>query len=157
MLIAKDHNVRTLVVDPGGATSAAYAECTDGLRDITLHNLNDETEFIDHVKKISDAYPVNAVLEQIPKFAGRDVPASRIFPLARNYGFVEGVFRGLGIPLVQYTLQKWMAQVPGLKKKGMTYADRKRAIRNHFATLYPELKPTLRQADALGLAHHHFS
>jgi len=156
MLNTEDHEIRTFIIDPGGSTSAAGALCQDGLRNISLFNIKDETEFLQLVKSTCDKYPVNAVIEDIPKFCGKNIPASRIFPLARSVGFFDGVFRAHGIPITYHTPRKWMATVRGLKA-GLSTADRKRIIRNQAATLYPNLKPTLRQADALMLAHYHFS
>ena len=144
----------TFVVDPG--KTGSYALCQNGLELIELFNLDSLTDFIEHVRLANEARPgfVRAVLEDVPSYCGKDVPQFTVFKLARNFGFLEGLFRGLQIPIEYYTPRKWQRPIPNLAKK--TGIERKRAIREHASTLYPLLKPTLRNSDSLMIAHFHF-
>ena len=152
---SESKEVITFVVDPG--KTGSYVLCHNGLERIEQFNLDSLTDFIDHVRSTHKAHPgfVRAVIEDVPSYCGKAVPQYTVFKLARNFGFIEGVFRGLRIPVEYYTPRKWQKPIPSLgKKTGMT---RKRAIREHASTLYPLLKPTIRNADSLMIAHFHFN
>jgi hypothetical protein len=154
--MANDYTTYTFIADPG-FKSGSYCVCADGLEHIELYNLDSLTDFIDHVQEYVSAHKglVRAVLENVPVFCGKNTPSYTIFKLARNFGFLEGTFRALMVPIEYYSPQKWQKQIPGLK--GLTGQPRKRAIREFASTLYPLLKPTIRQADSLMIAHHHFN
>ena len=147
--------VFTFVADPG--KTGSYVLCTNGLERIEQFNLDSLTDFIEHVRSVQKAHPgfLRAVLEDVPSYAGKNIPQHTVFKLARNFGFLEGVFRGLQIPVEYYTPRKWQKPIPSLGKK--TGMARKRAIREHASTLYPLLKPTIRNADSLMIAHFHFN
>lgn len=130
--------------------------CLEGLKEnrITLHNLQSNADFIDHVLALEEAHAglLQGVMELVPPFvAGKNIPSSTGFKLGRSCGFIEGVLRGLRIPLELVSPKKWQAGLQGLK--GVTGAPRKRLLRDHACRLYPTLKPTLKTCDALLLAH----
>ncbi len=151
----KDNQAIYLSIDPGA--SGGYAVCYGGLNAITLHNFQTNADFIDHVLELEGIHKgfLRSVVEDVPSFAGRDVPSYTSFKLGKNCGFIEGVLRGLRIPVDYVSPKKWSAPLTGLK--GLTGAARKRALRDHASRLYPLLKPTLKTCDALLLAHFYFN
>lgn len=145
-----------LAIDPG--SQGGYAVCLGGLRNITLHNLQSNADFVDHLLALEEAHKglLHAVLENPPPYiAGKNVPSHTSFKLGRNCGFLEGVLRGRRIPVELVSPKKWQAGLQGLK--GVTGAPRKRLLRDHACRLFPSLNPTLKTCDALLLASFHLN
>jgi len=151
----KDNQAIYIAVDPGA--SGGYAICYGGLNAITLHNFDTNADFIDHIRELEGIHKgfLRSIVEDVPSFAGKDVPSYTSFKLGKNCGFIEGVLRGLRIPVEYISPKKWSAPLTGLK--GLTGAPRKRALRDHASRLYPLLKPTLKTCDALLIAHFYFT
>ena len=142
----------TFVLDPG--KSGGYAVCHEGLGAITLHNLEGLSELLDHVAEYKSEHR-EAVIEEVPCYCGKDIPGSSTFKLGYSCGMLEGAFRGLEIPVHFVGPKMWQKGLSGLT--GFTGAPRKRVLKEHAHRLYPILKPTLKTADALLIAHHFFT
>ena len=101
----------------------------------------------------SDDYDkVFACIEKVGGYiAGNAAPGSAMFNFGENYGFWQGMLMGLSIPLHIVTPQKWQSGLNGLAKK--TGAERKRALKDCAAQMYPQCKVTLQTCDALLIAH----
>ena len=75
------------------------------------------------------------------------------FSYGTNYGQWLGALAGEGISNVYHiTPREWQKGI-GIKK-GMEKADRKRTIKKKMAEVFPEIKVTLINADAIGIAKH---
>lgn len=150
----KNDQLITLVIDPGA--SGGYAVCFGGLNAITLHNLNSQADFIDHLLELEEMHKgfLRSVVEDVPPYAGKNIPSYTSFKLGRNVGFLEGALRGRQIPIEFVSPRKWQKPLSGLK--GLTGNPRKKVLRDHACRLYPLLKPTLKTCDALLLAHYFF-
>jgi hypothetical protein len=150
-----DHQVITFSIDPGA--SGGYAVCYGGLRAITLHNLDTFGDLVDHVLELEGIHKgfLRALIEDVPAYAGKNIPSYTTFKLGKSCGQIEGLFRARQIPIDFVSPRKWQSKFTGLK--GLTGAKRKKALRDHAHTLYPLLKPTLKTADALLQAHAFFS
>ena len=154
MCMADKPNSIFISVDPGAKGS--YHVCINGLKTIIPYNLDSDQDFIDHVADLQVEYEGNieAILEHVPPFAGKNIPSFTAFKLGKHCGFLEGVFRTLRIPIHLISPRKWQQPIKGLGKK--TGHERKRQIREAAAILYPHLKPTVRNADSLMMAHYFF-
>jgi len=88
---------------------------------------------------------IRAVLERVHSMPAQGV--SSTFKLGANYGYWRGVLQGLRIPFREVTPQKWQRAVlvPG-KLQG---PERKRALKQVAQERFPQLKVTLKTADAL--------
>ena len=90
-----------------------------------------------------------AVMENVGGyFPGNSGPASVKF--ARHCGHIEAACSALYIPVrkvAPQTWQKFFAPVPKEKR------DRKQYIADCVRAFYPDLKVTLKTADALGILH----
>ena len=72
--------------------------------------------------------------------------------LHRNYGFCLGVLSALNIRTVLVRPQLWQKGIPGVEgKKGV---KRKRALKEQASRLFPHVKVTLKNADALLIAEY---
>lgn len=85
-----------------------------------------------------------AVLEKVHAMPGNG--GVSMFSFGQNFGFWRGVLQGLRIPFVMVTPQAWQKGLVPPKVKG---PDRKRALKQLAAERYPNLKVTLKTADAL--------
>ena len=152
-----DNQVITFAVDPGA--SGGYALCFGGLRAITLHNLDTFSDLLEHVTELEGIHKgfLRAIIEDVPPYAGKNIPSYTTFNLGRNCGQLEGLFRAKSIPVEFVSPKRWQSKFTGLK--GLQGAPRKRALKDHACRLYPTLlpKPTLRTCDALLMAHYFFT
>lgn len=118
------------------------------------------------LKKIPDADIVSffqgvdrgavAYLEKVGGFIpkgedGEGQPGSRMFTFGDSYGFLRGVLAALDIRTVLVVPQMWQRGIPG--RKG-SYAERKRALREHATKLFPDVAISAETADALGILHY---
>jgi crossover junction endodeoxyribonuclease RuvC len=90
------------------------------------------------------------VLEQVGGFTGKKQPGSRMFSFGEGYGFIKGVIQALEIPLVMVRPQAWQ-KVFGLGTAGAcaSKTEWKNKLKAEAQRRYPQLKVTLKTADAL--------
>ena len=143
-----------IAVDPG--KSGGYAISINGA--IEAHPYRDETEFLEHVHELierPDLTVIEAAVEEVPKFIGRNIPGSTTFVLGYHYGWIVGALRALAIPVHLYRPQVWQKGLSGVREaKG---AKKKRVLRDHATRLFPSLKPTMATADAILILRHHLN
>ena len=122
-----------------------------------MHNLQSSSDFIDHVLELEEIHKgfLRSVIEDVPSFAGKNVPSYTSFKLGHSCGFLEGVLRARQIPVELISPRKWQKGLSGLK--GLTGSPRKRVLRDIACRKYPLLKPTLKTCDALLMADYHFN
>lgn len=88
-----------------------------------------------------------AVLEDLPKFAGR-MSASSMGTMFRNFGRIEGILAAFRVRVEYLRPQVWQKAL-GLGDK-KTYGDRWKAhLKGRAQALFPRLDVTLKTADAL--------
>jgi hypothetical protein len=97
-----------------------------------------------------EGHALVCVLEEVGGFAGKAQPGSAMFKFGEHYGFVQGVVRSLGIRLELVRPQVWQ------KAFGLGTASRcasktvwKNKLKAEAQRRYPQLKVTLKTADAL--------
>ena len=112
----------------------------------------DVFEYVDHPD-----YSIELVLEDVPPFAGKNIPSSAGFKLGKSCGFYEGLARGLKIPCHLVPPKTWQKGLGGLQKK--TTAQRKRLLKDHASRLYPSLgkQITLNTADSILIGDYHLN
>lgn len=90
-----------------------------------------------------------AYLEDLVKFAGRNMPSSSMAVYASNWGFIKGVLTAHGYRIVIVPPKKWQ-KVLGLgTATGQSKTDWKNKLKQMAQQLYPQVKVTLSTADAL--------
>lgn len=144
----------TIGIDPG--KSGGYAIGWDGLASIHLHKLEEDFEFVEHMKELKrhpDVKSIEAVVELVPPFAGKMIPSSSSFKLGKSCGFLEGVLRMAEIPFTLVRPQQWQAGLSGLS--GLTSGKRKKVLMNHAKQFFPQVKGlTLKTADSILILRH---
>jgi len=111
-----------------------------------IHKTND-SDPLDALRDAMLSGPCEVWIEDVPCFAGKLLPGSAMFRLGKNCGIWEGLARGLGISIRLTRPQDWQAGISGVGKlKG---AERKRALRTAASRIFPQVKVTLDNCDAL--------
>ena len=100
---------------------------------------------------LKNNYTILAYVEEVTGYiGGKPQPASRSFVLGKSYGGILGLLIGLEIPFRTVRPQKWQKGFSGIK--GIEYSERKKRLREYALMRYPQLKPTLKTADAILVA-----
>tara|TARA_R100001463_G_scaffold77589_1_gene131721 strand:- start:1222 stop:1680 length:459 start_codon:yes stop_codon:yes gene_type:complete len=144
----------TIGIDPG--KSGGYAIGWGGLHSINLHSIGEDFEFVEHIQDLKDhpdVTSIEAVVELVPPFAGKNIPSSSSFKLGKSCGFLEGVLRMAEIPFTLVRPQDWQKGLGGLTK--LTSGKRKKVLMNHAKQFFPSTKGiTLKTADAILILRH---
>ena len=138
-----------LAIDPGKSGGFAYV---DRYLDVTVEPMpateGDIEEEISCAAFSSESDRV-AIIEKVGGYAGAAMPGSRMFAFGENYGFLKGVVMSCGFKLHLVTPQAWQKALGLGTSKGLTKTAWKNKLKAEAQRLYPDLKVTLKTADAL--------
>jgi len=134
-----------LAFDPG--VSGGWAWLAPNSDEISVHSWRTETEFLDFMEPINPA-GYTAVVEDVPAYVSSMTSNASSFKLGYNFGFLVGALRARRFPVELVKPREWQKGLRGLKPK-MGYTDRKRTIKDNAARLYPDIKVTNANADAV--------
>lgn len=110
-------------------------------------------EYADHAGDLE--VPRIAVLELVAGFTGVPQPGSRMFTFGQGYGQLEGILVSLGYQIIRVRPQVWQAALSLKTRKGESKPEHKRRMRAKALDLFPQLRPTLDQTDALLILYSH--
>ena len=109
-----------------------------------------DTEIAEEIGLLYSMRPgVKCVIEDVPKFVGRALPGSTIFPLAFNCGLIRGIAVSLRMPVILVRPQDWQKHFRLGSKGDSTTTEHKNKLKAEAQRRYPHLKVTLKTADAL--------
>lgn len=134
-------------IDPGAQGGMAF-RCADGI--ISAWKMPDGmTAQVDCLRELAANHcGLQAITERVGSYVKGNAVGGAV-RFARHCGNLEATLYALGIPTLQppapQTWQKYFGALPDGKEQ------RKRAIREAMARLYPHLSVTLATADALGI------
>ncbi len=134
-----------LAFDPGA--SGGWAWLAPDSDEVVTFSWRTETEFLEFLEPINPA-GYTALVEDVPAFVASATSNASSFKLGYNFGFLVGALRARRFPVELIKPKVWQKGLRGLKPK-MGYTDRKRAIKDSAARLYPNLKVTNATADAV--------
>lgn len=139
-----------LGIDPGKNGGMAVLDAdTNEIIDITSmpSTLTDISDFVERHQDVS-----YAVLETVHSMPGQGVAS--MFTFGQYYGYVQMAVVAHKIRCIDVLPAKWQ-QVLGLKaKKGESKAEHKNRLKGLAQKLFPKVKVTLKNADALLLAEY---
>jgi hypothetical protein len=99
---------------------------------------------------VAASHQVVAFVEDIPKFAGRDIPGSRIAVMFQNFGMVLGILAALNVRTIMITPQKWQKFYGlGTKKAAGGQVPWKNKLKAEAQRRHPHSEVTLSTADAI--------
>ena len=140
-------------IDPGvsGGVAVRYVG-----REVLTFPMPPEVDAVrDLFQKITHPDCLNvAYLEDVPPFAGKLFPGSRMFRLGESCGVIRGVLSSLYINTVLMRPQAWQWALGLKREKGLEQAAWKRVLKEAAQVLYPDIKITLKTADAVLLMHY---
>lgn len=134
-----------IAIDPG--VSGGVAWVTPAGRDC-FPMPKTEADLVLALRDIQLYDPV-AFVEEVGGFIGKQQPGSRMFKFGRNFGFILGALQALGIRTVLIKPQKWQKELSMGTSKGMTPTQWKNKLKAEAQRRFPNLKVTLKTADAL--------
>ena len=89
-------------------------------------------------------------IEDVPPFCGANRPAARIFKLAENFGIIKGILQAHDISYKLVRPAVWMKSMVKKKRKEFTSSNKwKNYLKEKAAICFPDVKATLKTADAL--------
>lgn len=133
-----------VAIDPGASGGFAWTDESGHVHATPMpETMSDQADFIAQFAESGYIMVIEKVGAYMP---GNSGPASVKF--ARHCGHLEAIAYCFKIPSTQVAPQVWM-KVFGALSKDKT--ERKNAIKEHVARLYPHLKVNLKTADALGI------
>lgn len=143
-----------VAVDPGasGAMAVRYPE-----GQIVAFPWRGEAEFKDSIKELAslrqvDNFEFIAVVEKVGGFTGANQPGSAMFNFGRNTGYILGCLDMADFSIREVRPQVWqkgLPQTPKLASRAASQAQHKRDLKEVAAKLFPQIKTTLKNADAL--------
>jgi len=143
-----------IAIDPGvnggiAWDSAQLASCMGmpGSDTETAEEIQRLAEMDDVLLRIRPG--IKCIIEDVPKFVGRALPGSTIFPLAFNCGLVRGIAVSLRMPVILVRPQDWQKHFRLGSKGDSTTTEHKNKLKAEAQRRYPHLKVTLKTADAL--------
>jgi hypothetical protein len=113
-----------------------------------------DTEIAEEIHNLADILcsirdNLKFIIEDVPKFVGRALPGSTIFPLAFNCGLVRGIAISLRMPVILVRPQDWQKHFCLGSKGNSSTTEHKNKLKAEAQRRYPHLKVTLKTADAL--------
>lgn len=95
------------------------------------------------------------VLEEVGGFAGKAQPGSAMFRFGEHFGFIKGVVQALGMRLVLVRPQVWQKGFGlGTASACASKKEWKNKLKAEAQRRFPQLKVTLKTADALLILEH---
>jgi hypothetical protein len=140
-----------IAIDPGASGGIAYYQDRglEGKVAGAFKMPDTDREIVD-VLKPDAAIERVAYLEDLVKFAGRNMPSSRMATYADNWGFIRGVLTTLNYRIVIVPPKKWQKALGlGESKSHASKTAWKNHLKNRAEQLFPNIKVTLATADAL--------
>lgn len=136
-----------IAIDPG--VSGGIAFDSGGLA--TAMSMPDtDADIAEELTILMAAAPnIKVIIEDVPKFVGRALPGSSIFPLAFNCGLLRGVCFAMRRPIILVRPQDWQKHFRLGTKGTSSTTEWKNKLKAEAQRRYPHLKVTLKTADAL--------
>jgi crossover junction endodeoxyribonuclease RuvC len=143
-LAGKDIYNMIICIDPGMSGSVAWTT-KDGITEY-YNAPYSASELCDVLRGLKVIENCVCYVEAVHSFPGQGV--SSTFKFGEGFGIIQGLLTALAIPYQMITPQGWMKQIPNLPKDKK---KRKTALKEYSQRLYPNLKVTLKNADALAM------
>lgn len=137
-----------ITIDPGVSGGIAW----DGAALASCMGMpGSDTETAEEIGLLYSMRPgVKCIIEDVPKFVGKALPGSTIFPLAFNCGLIRGIAVSLRMPVILVRPQDWQKHFRlGTKGDTAGTTEWKNKLKAEAQRRYPHLKVTLKTADAL--------
>lgn len=141
-----------VAVDPGASGGIC---CVDPAGEITLHPMPESLPDIYKLLAAIRFKDSSMWIEEVPRFAGKNIPSSSTSVLFQNVGRIEGIAFAIGYSLHRVAPTVWQAPLGlGGRKSCENQNEWKRKLKAKAEELFPRVEGiTLKTADALLIAH----
>jgi len=138
-------------IDPGASGGIVYTN-DDGtnIRSIAMPKSDDQISFALVPEHFGGR---EAYLEELIKYTGWAMPASAMAVYASNWGFIKGVLTYCGYNIQIISPKAWQHAIGMKRVKKEPKTQWKNRLKLKAQELYPQLKVTLSNADALLIMH----
>ena len=134
-----------IAIDPGASGAIAWRDNSEIVRSINMPET--PADILEKLTEVAAARERYCLIENVGyHVAGNNASASCKF--ARHCGHLEMALLAAGIPFQSIRPTKWQKALGVMPKDK---SERKRHIKDLMQRLYPTLKVTLSNADALGI------
>lgn len=148
--MSKNMARKILGIDPGKNGGIAVLDAdTNEIVDVTAMP-STLTDISDFVERYSDA--VCAVIETVHSMPGQGVAS--MFTFGQYYGYVQMAVVAHKVRCIDVLPSKWQSSLGVKAKKGEPKVAHKNRLKELAQKLFPKVKVTLKNADALLLAEY---
>jgi hypothetical protein len=138
---------RLLAIDPGASGGVAWRD-ESGLYSCEPMPQT-PGEVCDLLRGIVAGGPSMCRMEKVNGYMGNAAPGSAMFRFGQGVGYIEGCLAAWGVPLIEVPPQRWIKAL-GLGTRGeLDKTAWKRKLQAEAQRRFPQLKVTLKTADAL--------
>lgn len=136
-----------VAIDPGKSGGIAY---TLGGLPVAMKMPESASLVVRTLSELRSGGMDRLVIEQIPKFVGKNIPSSTTAVLFENFGIITGAAIALGYRLERVDPHTWQKGLGlGTKRDCKSDGEWKRKLRSKAQELYPRIAVTLSTSDAL--------
>lgn len=140
-----DNPKAILAIDPGANGCLAVLNASG---DVFSYKMPDTPkDLFDLLKTLKNEYSIEATLEKVGGMPGNG--GSRMFNFGQGYGYIEMALIALEIKTVTVSSQAWQKTFLIGTKSKMSTTEWKNKLKAKAQQLYPHLRVTLGNADAL--------
>ncbi len=147
----------SVAIDPGASGGIAVRFADKSVETYKMPaTVRDVADLLREIKDHPDhdMWHATAILEDVPPFAGKAQSGSSAFKLGKNCGVIEGALIALGYRVEKVRPQTWQKALGFGARNGATPTQWKNKLKARAQELYPEIKVTLWNADALLLSEY---
>jgi crossover junction endodeoxyribonuclease RuvC len=141
-------------IDPGNSGAISFITSPDKPEKMLYYKLdNTERDIWFFIEELKLNYsPLFAYIEEVHSMPDQGIVGA--FTFGKNYGFLIGLLTALKIPYEFVTPQKWKKEMRCIAPKGSTKVQKKNIDKAAAQRLFPDIKITHANADALLIAEY---
>jgi hypothetical protein len=139
-----------IAIDPGAQGGVAFYDggITAATRVVKMPST--DREIMELLRPAQGSLPQDIYIENLVKFAGRNMPSSAMATYAGNWGFIKGAATAFGHRIILVNPKAWQKSLSlGEPKSHASKTAWKNHLKNRAEQLFPHIKVTLATADAL--------
>lgn len=140
---------RIIGIDPGMSGALAFIDEQGRAIAHAVKHVSPNEAAQDALSGVSPLECV-AYIERLTGYFGKTVPSHTAYKMGYSAGLWEGLFLGLGVRVELIGPKYWQKGISGVS--GVSYLERKRALKAEAVRRFPSLKVTLDNCDALLIA-----
>lgn len=140
--------MKILSIDPGASGGLAWCDDENNVQAIAMPET--DGDLVDWLRAIKIAGVSTAWVEEVGGFIGRPQPGSAMFRFGFGCGVIRGALMAFGFRVELIRPQKWQKHFSlGTKSTCASTTEWKNKLKSEAQRKFPDIKVTLKTADAL--------